>query len=538
MTCTLPGPLGSGASFTLTVSVKAMAAGAAVNQASVGSAVGDPDLTNNTTSVTTTILSPSNGVRFFTVTSTNNQNFLEWINPSGANFGTTVINAKVGSCPIAINDATATVIVPPTGGAGLTLSFAHTSAFPGLPATNGTTFCYAAWVNLLPTGVAGPRYVKGRPFDHTAATTRVRWAFSTGATSVVSPGIGPSIHMVSNDDSLYAATKGNGGGIWPAGWTPLAMMGPSQGRPSTININVLGATRVIFLGSQDTNVRAIDADSGFPKWATSLGAANPVQAGPSGWFSAFGPPAGLDYILVGTRNTSGDNSFVALNATTGVAAWPAFAGVGADKIGIINGQAVVDYASQRLYFTSHQRAAGNSTVWCLSLATGTRIWSKNLGDIAGAPTLRGGKLYVPTNAGTIVALDDATNGTTLWTYPTGDGIAKGFVFLDRFSNQVYFSTNNFVWSVPFGAAAGTFTFKQPILGPSVPLFSAAKGRVWVGSSDGNLYALDSATGLPVAAETFALGDGSAAIGGPSLDVVGNFLYSGSEAGVIYAVELP
>src|SRR5262249_9817287 len=181
--------------------------------------------------------------------------------------------------------------------------FSHTSAFPGLPATNGTTICYAAWVNLSDSSVAGPRYVKGRPFDHTAATTRARWAFSTGAASVVSPGIGPSIHMVSNDDSLYATTKGNGGGIWPAGWTPLPMMGPSQGRPSTININVGGATRVIFLGSQDTNVRAIDADSGSEKWAAPLGANNAVQAGPSGWFAAFGPPPGLDYILVGTRNT-------------------------------------------------------------------------------------------------------------------------------------------------------------------------------------------------------------------------------------------
>src|SRR5262249_33470042 len=238
--------------------------------------------------------------------------------------------------------------------------------------------------------------------------------------------------------------------------------------------NVGGATRVIFLGSQDTNVRAIDADSGSEKWAAPLGLNNAVQAGPSGWFAAFGPPPGLDYILVGTRNTTGDNKFVALKAATGFPAWPAFMGVGADKIGIINGQAVVDYASQRVYFTSYQRAAGNSTVWCLSLTTGTKIWSKNLGDIAGAPTLRGGKLYVPTNAGTVVALDDATNGTTLWTFPTGDGIAKGFVFLDRFSNDVYFSTNGFVWSVQFGAA--TPTWKQPILGPSVPPFSSAKGR--------------------------------------------------------------
>src|SRR5262249_61485363 len=114
-----------------------------------------------------------------------------------------------------------------------------------------------------------------------------------------------------------------------------------------------------------------------------------VQAGPSGWFAAFGPPPGLDYILVGTRNTTADNKFVALNAATGFPAWPAFMGVGADKIGIINGQAVVDYASQRVYFTSYQRAAGNPTGCDPSLPTGTKTWATTRGDVPGAPTVRG-----------------------------------------------------------------------------------------------------------------------------------------------------
>jgi uncharacterized repeat protein (TIGR01451 family) len=540
MTCAV-GPLTAGSSVSLTINVQAAAVGTAVNRADVTGAENDPGPGTNTKSVTTVIGFPGHGVRFFTVTSTSNQNVLEWINPV-TDFVSTVINAKAGSCPTAPTEIGATVIVPPAAGgvAGARMSFTHTSAaivVPPLGAVNGTTICYAAWVNIsVAPGTAGPRYVKGRPFDNSAAATDVRWAFSTGATSVVPPGIGPSLHMVSNDNSLYAAVKGIGGGTWPAGWTPLPMNGPSQGRPSTINLNVGGASRVIFLGSQDTNVRAINADSGFPEWAQSLGAGNEVEAGLSGWFSAFGATPGSNYMVVGTRNTSADNSFWALNATTGAPAWALpFSGEAGNRIGIINGQAVVDYAAKRVYFTSYARTAGDDTVWCLDITTGAKVWSKAQGDIAGAPSLRGGKLYVPTNDGRILALN-TTDGSTAWTFTTGDGMARGFVFLDRFSNQVYFSTDSFVWSVTAGAS--TPTWKRPLLTPSTPLFSAALGRVYVGSGDGKLYSLDAATGAPVAAETNVLGDGLATVGSPSLDVLGGFLYAGTEAGVVYAVELP
>jgi uncharacterized repeat protein (TIGR01451 family) len=542
MTCTLPGPLNNGASFSLTIDVKAIAAGTAVNKADVSGAEDDPDSSDNSATATTIIGIPANAIRFFTVTSTSNRNVLEWLNPSGASFGSTVINAKAGSCPTAETEIGATIIVPPAsgGGPGAKMTFVHDSTFggvPPLPAVNGTTYCYAAWVNLNPSGTAGPRYVKARPFDNSPGATDVRWAFSTGATAVVPPGIGPALHMVSNDDSLYAATRGALGGTWPAGWLPLAMNGPSQGRPTTISINVLGATKVIFLGSQDTNVRAIDADVGVPKWIQTLGASNPVQAGPSGWFTAFGATPGLNFILVGTRNTSGDNEFWALDALTGTPAWGApFTSVAGDRIGIINGQAVVDYAAKRVYFTSYARVAGNSTVWCLDITTGAKIWSKAYGDIAGAPTLRGDKLYVPTNGGLVRALS-TVDGSTAWSFSTGgDGMARGFVFLDRLSSQVYFSTNSFVWSVTLGAA--TPTWKRAIASPSPPLFSASFGRVYVGSSDGKLYSLDAATGAPVPAETNVLGDGLATVGSPSLDVLGRFLYAGSEAGVVYAVQLP
>ena len=63
--------------------------------------------------------------------------------------------------------------------------------------------------------------------------------------------------------------------------------------------------------------------------------------------------------------------------------------------------------------------------------------------------------------------------------------------------------------------------------------------VYVGGGDGKLYRLNTSDGSD-ATPVFplALGEGPAGLGSPSIDVRANFLYVGSEAGIIYAVALP
>ncbi len=72
--------------------------------------------------------------------------------------------------------------------------------------------------------------------------------------------------------------------------------------------------------------------------------------------------------------------------------------------------------------------------------------------------------------------------------------------------------------------------------PTSPvLFIPGSHYVYVGGSDGKLYELDT---LGPSWRSVTLGDGSAAVGAPSLDWPNDLIHVGTEAGVFYAVEIP
>ena len=211
--------------------------------------------------------------------------------------------------------------------------------------------------------VSPGRFVSGRPFDHTAGP--VKWAFSTGATALAAPTVGGAgVIATSNDKVLYAMERGTDrdlvgidSGEWPASFEPVDVGGPVQGRSPVVPINVFGANPVVFVGSQDGNVYAVDATQGggVPYlWVAPLPPL--VQAAPAGIFSAFF--GSLDYVLVGTRDsaTSAPNAFVALDLTGVEIDRYNNGGAGPGAIGIVNGMAAVDYGPPaRVYFTSYER---------------------------------------------------------------------------------------------------------------------------------------------------------------------------------------
>jgi outer membrane protein assembly factor BamB len=309
------------------------------------------------------------------------------------------------------------------------------------------------------------------------------------------------------------------------------------------------ASRVIYLGSQaaaGNNALAVDADTGLGLWGQPLGV--PVQAGPAGIFTAFG--GAFDYILLGTRNSVGDSAFYALDPTSGghASPWP-YAGESGNPIGIVNSQAAADYPGQRVFFTSYQSVPGaTDSVWCVSLADAQRCpgWSPHvtdgLGDVAASPTLRGARLYVaPLNGvnSEIQALD-ANSGSALWSarFAPADGQVKLFVVPDVFGSDLYFSTNGTVWAISDGGATAVPKWSRTTIpSPSQPVFFAGTGRVYVGGGDGKLYVLNAATGAD-AVPPITLGDGLSAVGAPTVDQAGGFVYVGTDAGVVYAVAIP
>ncbi|MFI4944821.1 MAG: PQQ-binding-like beta-propeller repeat protein, partial [Burkholderiales bacterium] len=220
-------------------------------------------------------------------------------------------------------------------------------------------------------------------------------------------------------------------------------------------------------------------------------------------------------------------------------------GASPGPIGPINGTPTIDYATRRVYFAS--LAGGGDTLFCLELNASpvfTYRWSRNLGPISGSPVLRGGRLYVGTDAGLVYSLDAMTGGGDR-TIVTADGPVKGFLFPDRRNDDLMFATDTKVWSVSDSAPAMAvnWTWTTAGLNPSVILYWPTTNLVYVGSRNGQLYELDftSATlAVPPTSKVQVLGDGLGQVGAPSLDigVTPRLLVVGSEAGVVYGLDVP
>ena len=477
-------------------------------------------------------------VRFFSATAKDGQVELEWLDPSEC-------------VQIHLRRDTVFVAGPASGSAVSGSPFDCTVGGPKRlvldPVANGTTYHYGIFAEYPgPVTTPGKR-LTARPFPTSGP---VKWAYSTGAASLAPPGLrfyGGSafVYAVSNDSVLHAMQGGDGptSGLWPSGWTPFPMLAPAQARPPVLGFPVGGASQgAALLGSQDGNVYAVDAGTGAREWARPI--ATMVQAAPAGNFLAFHPLA-LDFVLIGTRDAGGPNGLAALDVHTGTPQWSfvnATAQGGDDlAIGIISGGASVDYGTRRVFFASRAAGGGSSnTLWCVDFAQNPPrlVWSQPIGDVDGSPIFQGGRVYVGTNAGVLYALD-ATSGAVNWSLPLGDGTVKGYVFPQFGTSNVLLSTDAKLWSVADDGASATVNSGWPVTtipSPSTPTFVPGTTKILVGSTLGRMFQVDAFT--PATVEVVTLGDGTAAVGPPTMDVLNRMLYVGTSQGIIYGVLFP
>ena len=237
-----------------------------------------------------------------------------------------------------------------------------------------------------------------------------------------------------------------------------------QSRSPVVPITVGASNPVVYLGAQDGYVYALDGAQGgaaLRRGPRERRLRTVVQAAPAGIFTAFG--GAYDYLLVGTRDATADNVFVALDPETRAVLATFNNGGGAGGIGIINGTAAVDYAT-RARLLHEPRAGGGSanTLWCLRAQGRTDPvftpagWTPpRSATSTRSPVLRGGRIYVGSSAGRRDGLLDRrrSTGSADRTFVHLDGQVKGFVFPDRNSDDIYFATDNFVWGVSDTGAA-------------------------------------------------------------------------------------
>ena len=477
--------------------------------------------------------------RVLTVRAGDGENTVEWLNPptpSGVR-----LCAKDGSDPVNQDDGDCS----DHGG----VPFEKTSLTEAV--ANETTRHYAIWADAGGGSYSARLTSWGRP--QSRAGTSFRWAYKTGATTLAPVGIYPGLgyFAASNDRILHRMTGSGDGGVWPDGWSPASINSPGSWRPLVVrftNTTIKGTREVAFVAAQDGRVYATDARTGIALWASPQlgGTGGSIPNSPAAVFSDFG--GSFDLLLVAARTSAGNGVFYGIRPSDGSIAWTFDNGGGANAIGLISGTPQVELAgTPRVYFTSRRVLGGNQdTAWCLifSATSATKGWSVNVGEADAGPILRNGKLYVGTLGGDIQALWPA-NGDIAWTWPTGDGAVKAYVWAN--GTQLFFSTLSQVhgivdegtsaaplWTGGAASATGALTLGNP----SAPLLR--DGRVYVGNGDGRLYSIDATTATPAAPNFVELGDPAVpkVIGPPAHDASSSLLLSGSDQGVVYAVARP
>jgi outer membrane protein assembly factor BamB len=195
-------------------------------------------------------------------------------------------------------------------------------------------------------------------------------------------------------------------------------------------------------------------------------------------------------------------------------------------------------SGEEVYATVLSRAPGQQAGSIVALATshGHMFWSRNLPSrCESSPLLDHGKLFFGTQDGTVYALD-AHTGRRLWTYHAAGAVkaspslSDGVLYFGDYAGNVQAvreRDGHRLWlSGSGGALLGSGTFYSTA--------AVVYGRVYLGNTDGRVYAYDQSDGkLDWAVQTGAYVYASPAVA--DAPGIGPTIYVGSYDGTFYAI---
>jgi len=290
---------------------------------------------------------------------------------------------------------------------------------------------------------------------------------------------------------------------------------------------------VVYFGSNDGNLYALDQQTGTRKWAFRTEAR--VASSPA-----------VDHGLV--YFGSYDGNFYAIETATGKLRWK-FSNAGERRYAATHlhgslplGETMPDpfdvylsspaVSNNVVYFGS-----GDDNVYALDATTGAMKWKFKTGDVVHAsPAIVDGKLYIGSWDSYFYALDAAT-GKELWRFKTGEdpdihnqvGIQSSAIVADGI---VYFGcrdSNLYAVDAATGKKLWTFNNKGSwvIVSPVVQA-----GKLYFATSDtALLHVVDAKTGTPIDSLKFYWPIFS------SPSIAGNMLYLAGQDGKLVAVDL-
>jgi outer membrane protein assembly factor BamB len=222
------------------------------------------------------------------------------------------------------------------------------------------------------------------------------------------------------------------------------------------------ANGLVYIGSNDGYLYALDATTGALKWKRNVGGVDYSSPAVANGIVYVGSMAGKIY---------------AFNASTGAIKWryPASGALVYNVEGsptVLNGVVYI--------------GADDGNVYALDATTGTKLWSflTTAGyQMWSAPALSNGTLFVGSGDNNLYAIDTATHAE-LWASQTGNSvlsspaIANGWVFFGSYDDYFYAQHDD-------EQARLNYSTGSQILSSA----AFANGNVYFGSADGNLRSL-------------------------------------------------
>lgn len=260
---------------------------------------------------------------------------------------------------------------------------------------------------------------------------------------------------------------------------------------------LLATGGLVYAGSKDGSMYALDAETGKPRWQFGTG---------NGVYTCPAVAGGLAYF------GSADYHLYAVEVKTGDQRWQFSAG------GEVNSSPVV--AGGVVYAGSD-----DARLYAVDARSGDRKWTFAAeGRIRSSPVVAWNKVYVGSEDSRLYAVDAAT-GERRWAFRTDGDVKSSPAVADRVVYVGSYDGNLYAVDCDTGELRWTFATRGGV--GSSPAVSG--GVVYVGSDDGNLYAVDALTGK----QKWKFTVGAVVYSSPT--VLGDTVYVGSKNGTLYAV---
>ena len=289
------------------------------------------------------------------------------------------------------------------------------------------------------------------PSPGAVASGKKVWSFGTGniieSPVVVANGV---VYFGSTDNNVYAVNAHNGDRVW------------SYGAGDAVQTGIAVAGGAVYASSFEGDLFSLDASSGTKIWS----------------YPAQSVSAASVAVADGTVYTSGLGAIiVALSVSNGTKKWD----LGQDGEGMRG----IALAGHVVYL-----GTSGGDVYALHGDGGKVIWSFPAnGEITSGVAFADGVVYAGSFGQSIYALN-ASNGRQAWTYQTGGQVASGIAV----ANGIVYAASDDGNIYALSTSGGKVVWKLRTSGQVQSGIAVANGTVYAGDSSGNLYAVNARNG--------------------------------------------